>query len=129
MSGGERFSVASRARSFRDAFRGLAALLATQHNAWIHAAATLAVLVVGLWLGCTPVEWAVLALAVALVWLAEGVNTALEALGDAVSEDSHPLVGRSKDIAAGAVLLAAIGAAVAGLLIFVPKLFGRFSGA
>jgi len=128
VSEGERFSVAARARSFRDAFRGLAVLLATQHNAWIHAVATLAVLAMGFWLGCTPLEWAVLALAIALVWLAEGLNTALEALGDAVSADLHPLVGRAKDVAAGAVLLAAIGAAVAGLLIFVPRLLSRFAG-
>ncbi len=128
MSGSEQFSAAARARSFRDAFRGVAVLLATQHNARIHAAATLAVLAAGLWLGCTRVEWAVLVLAIALVWLAEGVNTALEALGDAVSAEHHPLVGRAKDVAAGAVLLASIGAAVAGLLIFVPRLLSRFAG-
>ena len=96
MSQGERFSAAARAHSFRDAFRGVAVLLATQHNARIHAVATLAVLAVGFWLGCTRVEWAVLVLAIGLVWLAEGVNTALEALGDAVSADPNPLVGRAK---------------------------------
>ena len=73
-------------------------------------------------------EWAVLVLAIGLVWLAEGVNTALEALGDAVSADPNPLVGRAKDVAAGAVLLASIGAAAAGLLIFVPRLLDRFAG-
>ena len=128
MSQGERFSAAARAHSFRDAFRGVAGLLATQHNARIHAVATLAVLAVGFWLGCTRVEWAVLVLAIGLVWLAEGVNTALEALGDAVSADPNPLVGRAKDVAAGAVLLASIGAAAAGLLIFVPRLLDRFAG-
>ncbi|HJO22192.1 MAG: diacylglycerol kinase family protein [Myxococcota bacterium] len=128
MSQGERFSAAARAHSFRDAFRGVAVLLATQHNARIHAVATLAVLAVGFWLGCTRVEWAVLVLAIGLVWLAEGVNTALEALGDAVSADPNPLVGRAKDVAAGAVLLASIGAAAAGLLIFVPRLLDRFAG-
>ena len=128
MSGSEQFSAAARARSFRDAFGGVAVLLATQHNARIHAAATLAVLAAGLWLGCTRVEWAVLVLAIAMVWLAEGVNTALEALGDVASAEPHPLVGRAKDVAAGAVLLTSIGAAVAGLLIFVPRLLSRFAG-
>lgn len=128
MNGPERFSAAARVRSFGDALRGVAVLLATQHNARIHAAATLAVLAMGLWLGCTRVEWAVLVLAIALVWLAEGMNTGLEALGDVASGEPHPLVGRAKDVAAGAVLLASIGAAAAGLLIFVPKLLDRFVG-
>ncbi|MEE2677358.1 MAG: diacylglycerol kinase family protein [Myxococcota bacterium] len=126
MSDTGRFSVTGRVRSFRDAFRGVAILAKTQHNARIHGFATVAVIAAGFWLGCGAGEWAVLALAIALVWLAEGMNTAIEALGDAVSPESHPLVGRAKDVAAGAVLLAAIGAAVAGLLVFVPRLLARF---
>ena len=61
-----------------------------------------------------------------MTWVA--YPTAIEALGAAVSPESHPLVGRAKDVAAGAVLLAAIGAAVAGLLVFVPRLLARFAG-
>ena len=128
MSDDARVSVAGRARSFRDAFRGIGILAKTQHNARVHVVATLAVVAAGFWLGCGTGEWAVLVLAIALVWLAEGMNTAIEAVGDAVSMESHPLVGRAKDVAAGGVLLAAIGAAVAGLLVFVPRLLDRLGG-
>lgn len=125
MKAREGFSVAARARSFRHAFAGVAALLATQHNSWIHAAATLAVIGLGLWLGASGVEWAVLCLAMGLVWLAEGLNTALEALCDRVAPDHHPLVGQAKDVAAAGVLLAACAAAAAGLSILLPKLLAK----
>jgi diacylglycerol kinase (ATP) len=116
------FSVAARARSFGHAFAGVAALLTTQHNAWIHALATVAVLVAGVVLRVSALEWALLCLAIGLVWLAEGLNTALEALCDRVAPEPHPLVRRAKDVAAGGVLLAACAAAAAGLFIFLPKL-------
>ncbi len=116
------FSVAARARSFGHAFAGVAALLTTQHNAWIHALATVAVLVAGIVLRVSALEWALLCLAIGLVWLAEGLNTALEALCDRVAPEPHPLVRRAKDVAAGGVLLAACAAAAAGLIIFLPKL-------
>lgn len=125
MSAGNGFSMRARARSFGHAFRGIAALVATQHNAWIHATATLAVLVVGLWLGVSAGEWAVLALAIGLVWAAEAFNTALESLCDGVAPDHHPLIGRAKDVAAGGVLLAACAAAIAGLCILGPRLLAR----
>lgn len=128
MTGGERFSLAARGRSFGHAFRGVAELLRTQHNAWIHAAVTLAVVAAGVGFGASALEWAVLCLAMGLVWAAEGVNTALETLGDAVSADSHPLIGRAKDVAAAAVLLASIAAAAAGLCIFVPKALALWEG-
>jgi len=114
-----------RARSFVYAWRGVAALLRTQSNARIHAAATLGVLLLGAVLGVPRTGWAVLVLAIALVWSAEAVNTAFEFLCDRVSPEFHPLVERAKDVAAGAVLLAAAGAAVAGLLILGPPLWSR----
>lgn len=117
------FSWSARGRSFVHAFRGLATLLAHQHNARIHAALTLAVVVLGLVLGVSRMEWAVLALAIGSVWAAEGFNSALEWLCDVSSPEYHPLVGRAKDVAAGAVLLVALAAAAAGLLVFVPHLF------
>jgi len=118
----EGFSLAARARSFGYAFRGVAVLLATQHNAWIHAAATAAVVAAGVSFGVSALEWALLCLAMGLVWLAEGLNTALEVLCDRVAPEPDPLVQRSKDLAAAGVLLAACAAAAAGLLVFVPKL-------
>ncbi len=122
MSTEDEFSLGARARSFGYAFRGVAVLLATQHNAWIHAAATAAVVAAGVSFGVSALEWALLCLAMGLVWLAEGLNTALEALCDRVAPEPDPLVQRAKDLAAAGVLLAACAAAAAGLLVFVPKL-------
>ena len=119
------FSVAARARSFRYAARGLVALLRSQHNAWIHAAASVAVVGLGFYVGLSRSEWCLVVLAMAVVWSAEAVNTAFEALCDVASPDLHPLVERAKDVAAGAVLLAAVGAAVVGALVFAPHLLRR----
>jgi diacylglycerol kinase (ATP) len=109
-------------KSFRNAFRGIAALLASQRNARIHALATVAACAAGAWLGIGRHEWCWIVLAIAAVWTAEALNTALELLADAVHPESHPLVGKAKDAAAAAVLIAAIGAAVIGLLVFGPYL-------
>lgn len=110
-------TLRGRIESFRNAGAGLADTFASQTNAKIHAAATLAVVALGLLLGISYVDWCWLVLAIALVWVAECLNTALELLADATSPDPHPLVGRAKDAAAGAVLCAAIGAALIGLLV------------
>jgi len=124
----EPFGWAARARSFGFAFRGVATLLASQHNAWIHAAATLAVVGLGLALGVSRLEWALLVFAIALVWTAEGLNTALEWLCDVAAPEYHPLVKQAKDVAAAAVLLAAIGSALVGLLVFGPRLLALLGG-
>lgn len=116
----EGFSIQSRVRSFGYAFAGVSLLIRSQHNAWIHAIATILVVGLGVLLPLSRLEWAALILAIALVWTAEGINTALEKLGDAVSREENPLVGQAKDAGAGAVLLAAIGAAIVGLLILGP---------
>jgi len=111
-----------RLRSFGHAFRGLKMLLQTQPNARIHAAATVLVVVAGVLLRLSPAEWALIVLAIAGVWTAEAMNTAIEFLVDLVSPDPHPLAGKAKDIAAGAVLIAAIGSAVIGGFVFGPHL-------
>jgi diacylglycerol kinase (ATP) len=118
----EAFSLAARVRSFEHAFRGVRRLLATQHNAWIHAAATAAVLGLGILLGLGRSEWVALLVAVAMVWVAESFNTAIEHLCDRVSPEFDPLVGHAKDVAAGGVLIAAGGAALIGLLVLGPPL-------
>ena len=118
-------ALARRVRSFRDALRGVASLVASQANARIHAAATAAVALLALGLGIPARDAAVLALAVGVVWCAEAFNTALEALYDHVSPERHALVGRAKDVAAGGVLLASVAAALAGLLVLGPPLLAR----
>jgi diacylglycerol kinase (ATP) len=109
-----------RIRSIRCAFRGVRVMIASQHNAWIHAAATLTVLVVGLSFGLTKAEWCWVILAVISVWTAEALNTAFEFLTDVASPEFHPLAAKAKDVAAGAVLITALGAVLIGLLIFAP---------
>jgi len=109
-----------RLRSFGYAFRGLKVLLKTQQNARIHAVATLLVLGAGALFRVSAAEWALLALAVAAVWTAEALNSAIEFLVDLTSPERHPLAGKAKDLAAGAVLAAAIGALVVGVLVFGP---------
>jgi len=98
------------------------ALVRTQRNAWIHAAATVGVVVAGSVLRVSRGEWCLLVLAMGLVWAAEGINTAVEALADAISTAPDARIGRAKDIAAGGVLLAAVAAVVVGSLVFGPRL-------
>lgn len=119
------FTAAGRLRSVRYAVAGIAYMLRTQHNAWLHAAASLAVVVVGLALGVSAADWRWLIAAIALVWIAEAMNTAFEHLCDVVSPEFHASVQKSKDVAAGAVLLAAIAAAAIGASVLVPYLGAR----
>jgi len=118
----ERFTLTARIRSFGPAFRGLALVLRSEPNAWIHAAATLAVLVLGAALGIDRAGWSWLVAAIASVWVAEAINTACERLADALHPGPHPLIGNAKDAAAAAVLIAAAGAVVIGLLVLGPPL-------
>ncbi len=117
--------AASRLASFRYAFAGWWYVLRSQRNAWIHAVASLAVIAVGLWLRLGRIDWALLILTVALVWVAEFVNTAVESVVDLLSPDLHPLAKVGKDVAAAAVLIAALAAVVVGLLLLGPPLWAR----
>ena len=112
--------LTGRLRSFGHAFRGLGLLLRTQHNAGIHAVATVLVIAAGALFGISPAEWALIALAVVCVWTMEALNTAIEFLVDLASPDLHPLAAKAKDIAAGAVLVTAIGSLIVGVLVFGP---------
>ena len=121
-----RFSIKSRLRSFIFAARGIRWLVQDEHNAWLHLAASLAVIAVGLLLEISPADWRWLVLAIALVWMAESFNTAIEDLCDRISPEFDPLIGRVKDLAAGGVLITSIAAAVIGLLTFIPPLLTAF---
>ncbi|HKZ55186.1 MAG TPA: diacylglycerol kinase family protein [Anaerolineales bacterium] len=118
----------TRLESFRFAFAGLWYVLKTQRNAWIHALATMLVAGLALWLRLPREDWALLLLAISLVWLAEFVNTALEAVVDLASPQQHPLARVGKDVGAAAVLTAAITAAMTGLLVMGPPLWQRLFG-
>ena len=119
------FSIAARLKSFRFAFAGLAYVLRTQHNAWLHLIATILVVIAGFALKVSGEDWRWLVAAIVLVWTAEAINTAFEHLCDVVAPEFHASVQKSKDIAAGAVLICVIGAVIIGLQVFVPHLQGR----
>jgi diacylglycerol kinase (ATP) len=118
----ERFTARARIESVRYALRGVWVMLATQHNAWIHAIATAGAVGLGFALRIGRVEWLAVVLAIIAVWTAEALNTAFESLCNVASPEIHPLVERAKDIAAGAVLISALGALAVALLVFWPRL-------
>jgi diacylglycerol kinase len=110
----------SRIQAFRYAFAGLWHVLRTQRNAWIHTFIAMAVIALGVWLKLERRDWALITIAICTVWLAEILNTALEAVTDLASPEVHPLARVGKDVGAGAVLLASISAVIIGLLILLP---------
>lgn len=116
------FSIDDRIRSIGFALQGIAELLHSQHNAWIHLCATLLVIATAAASGVYPWEWLALVIAITMVWVAEAFNTALELVCDMASPDFHPLIKKAKDVSAGAVLLSACGAIVIGGIVFLPRL-------
>lgn len=114
--------------SFSHAFWGFIDLLRSQHNSRVHLLATVLVVALAFWLRLERADWIALLVAVALVWVTEALNTALEYLADAAVPEHHPLIGKAKDVAATAVLIAALVAAVIGLLVFLPALFPALFG-
>ena len=109
-------------KSFGYAFRGIGRTIRRERNMQIHCCAAVLVVIFGLALGLTRGEWFTCLILFALVMSLECVNTAVEAVVDLASPGRHPLAEKAKDAAAGAVLIAAIFAAIIGLWIFVPKL-------
>lgn len=117
--------VASFPASLRNAFNGVIYLLRTQWNARVELSAALIALALGAMLRIRRWEWALLVLQIALVLALEAVNTALEALCDEVTLERRPRIKAAKDVAAGAVLIAAIASLLVGAFIFMPKIMER----
>lgn len=115
--------ITSRIRAFGYAFQGWWYVLRTQRNAWIHAVATVLVVLMAAWLKLPARDWAVLILAIAMVWTAEFINTAIESVVDLASPEKHPLAKAGKDVGAAAVLIAALASVLVGLLIMGPPLW------
>jgi diacylglycerol kinase len=115
----------SRARSFKYAFEGWWHVIRTQQNAWIHAIVSILVVGMGLWLHLHPRDWAIIILAIAMVWAAEFFNTALEAIVDLASPELNHLAKIGKDVGAAAVLIAAGASVLIGLLIMGPPLWAK----
>lgn len=122
MVGQSSFSLSARLRSFGFAAEGLRYLFRHEHNAWIHLSASTAVIGAGLTLRVSLSDWRWLIFSIVLVLAAEAGNTAIEQLCNLVHPARHPIVKRVKDVAAGAVLLCAIGAAMIGAATLWPYL-------
>ena len=113
-------SPASRAKSFSYAFNGLLQLFRSEPNVKLHAIATIAAIVAGIILNITPMQWVAITIAIALVWIAEALNTCIEKLCDFCCENKfHPSIKIIKDISAGAVLIAAVASLAIGVIVFL----------
>lgn len=117
--------IKSRTKAFGYAFAGWWYVIRTQRNAWIHALISIAALVVGLWVQLPLRDWAFIIIAFAFVWIAEFLNTALEAVVDLATQDNHPLARVGKDVGAAAVLIAALTAIIIGLFVLGPPLLEK----
>lgn len=120
------FSIIARARSFRNAFRGVGIMIRTQHNAWVHLVGAIVAIVLGFKFDISLAEWSVLALSMGFVLASEAFNTAMEIDIDLTSPNYHPYARDTKDVAAGAVLISVIVALVIGLIIFLPKIWMNY---
>lgn len=116
------FTLKARMNSFKCAFTGGRVLLASQHNSWIHALATVMVLTGAVLLRVSMQEWALLIFSLCLVWAMESMNTAIEFLADEISLEHRERIGKAKDVAAFGVLISAVAAVVIGFIVFVPYL-------
>ena len=115
-------NIEKRLKSFVFAFKGIVDLFKHTPNARIHLGLTVVSIIGGIYFNIQWIEWCLIILAIAMVLAAEAFNSGLEYLTDLVSPDYHPLAGKAKDIAAGAVLLTAVGAASIGFIIFLPRI-------
>lgn len=109
-------------KSFRNAFSGIAQAWKTEGHLRFHFLAASLVIICGFLFDISLTEWLICICCISLVIAAELVNTAIESVVDLCSPEQHPLAGKAKDVAAGAVLVTAIGAAIIGTIIFLPKL-------
>jgi diacylglycerol kinase (ATP) len=117
----EKFSLRSRIKSFSYAIAGIRQFIRREHNARVHLVFTIGVVIAARVLSVSRTEVAVLALVVGLVWVTEMLNTCVERMADLITLEEHPEIKFIKDLAAGAVLVAALTAVIVGLFIFIPK--------
>jgi diacylglycerol kinase (ATP) len=113
-------------KSFSNAFRGIAFLFKSQSNARIELIIAGIVIIAGVLLKISIAEWIIILMCIALVLSMEGFNTAIEIIADKLHPEFDKEIGKAKDVAAGAVLIAAIVAALIGFVIFVPRLLYLF---
>ena len=112
------FTFRKRLASFRYAFNGIRLLIQNEHNAWIHCFTAICVIIAGSFFGLSKTEWIAITIVIGAVLSAEAVNSSIESLADLVSPEYNEAIKKTKDLAAGSVLIMAIAAAIVGLIIF-----------
>ena len=113
--------------SFKYALQGFTSSFRTERNMKIHVVATILVIILGIYLKLNLIEWSIITIAIVIVISAELFNTAIETIVDMVSPQKNEKAKLAKDISAGAVLILAIGSAIVGFIIFLPKIIAIFS--
>jgi diacylglycerol kinase len=116
----EKFKIKKRLKSFVYAFNGLLYMFKYEHNARIHLFAAICVIIAGIFFKINAIEWIAVAFACGLVIVTELINSSIEQLADLISTEENQKIKTGKDLAAAAVLFAAIIAVIVGLIIFVP---------
>ena len=119
---GQKFSIRQRIRSFGFAFNGLWLLIKEEHNARIHFLAALIAVGAGIYFQLSPNEWIAIVFAIALVFIAEIINSSVEKLADTVTKEKNEGIKKTKDLAAGGVLLSAITSLIIADIIYIPKI-------
>lgn len=123
----DKFSLRKRIKSFTYAFAGLRLVFAHEHNAWIHAVATICVVVAGFLFRISLLEWTVVVICIAMVISAEIINSSLERMADFVQPEKDNRIKEIKDLGAAAVLVCAIASIIVGIVIFLPKIIAFVS--
>ncbi|TCK83421.1 diacylglycerol kinase family protein [Albibacterium bauzanense] len=113
-------------QGFSFAIAGIINTIKSEANFKFHIVAALVAIGMGLFFKLTTYEWLWIALSIAIVMLTELINTSVESLANVVSPEYHPLIKKTKDAAAGAVLIAALFAFICGMVIFIPYLIEAF---
>lgn len=126
MSEKKRFSLLARIRSTNNAFRGFLILFKTTPNFWLQIFFSVLAIYMGFIFNITSTEWLFVVLAIAIVYISEMFNTAIEVDIDLTSPEYHPYARDTKDLSAGAVLIASFFAGIIGLIIFLPKVISLF---
>ncbi|WCO02922.1 diacylglycerol kinase [Psychroserpens ponticola] len=115
--------LVNRLKSVGHAYKGVVHLIKTESSIKIQVCIAIAVTITGFYFDISNTEWLIQIVFIGLVMSLEGMNTAFEHISDFVHPDTHEHIGRIKDIAAGAVLIAAVSAVIAALIIYIPKIF------
>ena len=112
--------------SLNYALAGWLYMLRRQKNTRIMSVVSIAIFIIGLWLGISRIEWALLIVVITIVWLAEFINAGIEAAIDIAAPDIHPMAQVGKDVASAAVLLGVLSSVLVGILILAPPFLAKF---